>query len=368
MKILYVTTISNTVNAFLIPHIKMLVDQGHQVDVAFNISHEVNSELFKLGCKVHEIGFQRSPLKKDNYIAYWKIKKLIIDEEYELVHVHTPVASFLTRLACRNLHDVKIIYTSHGLRFYKGAPLKNWVLFYPIEKWLSNYTDALITINKEDYNKAKSRFKAKNTKYIPGVGLDVNKLKNVVINIKTKRKEIGVPEDAFIVLSVGELNKNKNHEVIIRAISKLKNPKIHYVICGQGPLKNYLIELTGRLNLLDQVHLLGFRKDIAEICKSSDIFAFPSLREGLGMAALEAMACGLPIVTSNIHGINDYSVNGKTGFSCKPTDIDSFSKSIDILMKNKSKRQEFGEYNSKVIEQFDLTNTIDILKDIYKNI
>ena len=228
MKILYVTTISNTVNAFLIPHIQFLIEQGHQVDVAFNIVQEVNSELIELGCKVHNLQFQRSPLKKQNYIAFKKLKKLIQDEKYDLVHTHTPVASACVRLACKSMKNVKVIYTTHGFHFFKGAPLKNWLLYYPIERWLARYTDVLITISKEDYARAKKSFKAGRVEYIPGVGLDTKRFSKVVVDKLAKRREIGVPEDAFVLLSVGELNKNKNHETVIKAVEKLKNPNQKY--------------------------------------------------------------------------------------------------------------------------------------------
>ncbi|WP_342580950.1 glycosyltransferase [Ureibacillus sp. FSL W7-1570] len=182
MRILYVTTISNTVNAFLVPHIKLLMEKGHQVDVAFNIVKEPSTELKKLGCKIYNIEFQRSPLSKKNVFAYKKLKNLIKKQKYDLVHTHTPVASACVRLACRNLKNVKVMYTAHGFHFYKGASLKNWMFFYPIEKWLSNYTDCLITINSEDYYVARNKMRACSTKLVSGVGIDLEKFKplNVV--------------------------------------------------------------------------------------------------------------------------------------------------------------------------------------------
>ena len=284
MKILYVTTISNTVNAFLIPHIKMLIDEGHQVDVAFNIEQEVKPEIIEMGCKVYELPLQRSPLSRDNFRAYKMLKNIIISGGYDLVHTHTPVASAIVRLVCKNLNNVRVFYTAHGFHFFNGAPILNWLAYYPVEKWLARYTDTLITINKEDYERAKSNFKAKRVEYIPGVGIDVEKFNTMEIDRVLKHSQLGVPEDVFVVLSVGELNKNKNHEVIIRSIAKIDNPDIHYVICGEGQLDEYLRNLSKELGIEKQVHLLGFRKDIPEICKTSDAFAFPSFREGLSVS------------------------------------------------------------------------------------
>ena len=238
MKILYVTTISDTVNSFLIPHIKMLVDLGNQVDVAFNINQEVRPEIIDMGCKIHILDFQRSPININNYVAYKKLKKIIRNEKYELVHTHTPVASAIVRLACKNVKDIKVFYTAHGFHFFKGAPLKNWLIYYTVEKWLSRYTDVIITINKEDYKRAKKSFKAKKVEYVPGVGLDITRFQSLSTDKYKKRNEIGIPENSFVILSVGELNKNKNHEIIIKAIYKLQNKNIQYIICGVGPLKN----------------------------------------------------------------------------------------------------------------------------------
>lgn len=365
MKILYVTTISNTVNAFLIPHIKMLIDEGHHVDVAFNIEQEIKPAIYEMGCKIHQLPLHRSPLKKDNFRAYKMLKNIIISEGYDLVHTHTPVASAIVRLACRKLNSVKVFYTAHGFHFFKGAPIRNWLVYYPIEKCLARYTDTLITINKEDYERAKSKFKAKRVEYIPGVGIDLDKFNAVEIDRALKRSQLGLPEDAFVVLSVGELNKNKNHEVIIKAIGKIDNPKIHYIICGQGQLDGHLRNLSKELGIENQVHLLGFKNDIPEICKCSDLFAFPSYREGLGMAALEAMACGLPLITSNVHGIVDYSIEGENGYNCSPNDIDSFSKYIKTIYTDIDKRNQMAANNIEAVKKFNQLNVLNLMEQIY---
>jgi len=367
MKILYVTTISNTVNAFLIPHIKMLIDEGHQVDVVFNIEQEVKPEIFEMGCKVYELPLQRSPFSRDNFRAYKMWKNIIISGGYDLVHTHTPVASAIVRVACRNLNRVRVLYTAHGFHFYKGAPLINWLVYYPVEKWLARYTDTLITINKEDYEKAKSKFKAKRVEYIPGVGISIDKFNKVKIDRYLKRNNLGLPTDAFVVLSVGELNKNKNHEVIIRAISKVDNPHIHYVICGEGQLGGYLRNLSKELGIEKRVHLLGFRKDIPEICKTSDVFAFPSLREGLSVALMEAMANGLPIMCSDIRGNKDLIDDNKGGFLIDPTDVDEFAEKILLLNEEQNRKKNMGLYNANRIKEFELKNVLKETAKLYRS-
>ena len=367
MKILYVTTVSGTINSFLVPHIEMLLDLGHQVDIACRISRPINKILLDRGCRVFDMEFQRSPFKKKNFKAYRTLKKLVLNQKYDLVHTHTPVASAITRLACKNIKETKVFYTAHGFHFYKGAPLKNWLIYYPLEKYLSKHTDTTITINKEDYERAKNNFKTKRIEYLSGVGLDIDKFRNEEVDKRAKREELGVPEDAFVVLSVGELNKNKNHEVIIRAIARLNNPNIHYVICGRGPLEPYLKKLSNELGISDNVHLLGFRKDIPEICKISDVFAFPSLREGLPVSLMEAMAVGLPVVCSNIRGNSDLIENGIGGYLVSPIDVDKFAKSINMLIVDSRLNVELGDFNIKKIENYHIQKVLHEMENIYKS-
>lgn len=368
MKILYVTTISNTVNIFLIPHIKMLINQGHQVDVAFNIEQEVQTEIYELGCKVHQLTLQRSPLSKDNLKAYKVLKDIIAIEEYDLVHTHTPVASAIVRLVCRNMSRVKMIYTAHGFHFYKGAPLINWLVYYPIERWLARYTDVLITINKEDYSRAKKSFKAGKVEYIPGVGIDTKKISEININKLKKIKDLGIPEDAYLLSSVGELNKNKNHETVIRALGTLNNPEIHYLICGEGILEEYLKTLIKEFELEQQVHLLGFRKDILEILKISNVFIFPSYREGLSVSLMEAMVSGLPVVCSNIRGNTDLIKDGKGGYLIEPENTKELLNKILILKKDKIKEESMGLYNISRVKDYELKNVLRENDKVYSSL
>ncbi len=367
MKILYIATLSGTINAFLVPHIQMLIDLGHKVDIACNITTPIDESLLSRGCRVFEIEFERSPLKRDNYQAYNRLKKVIRDEGYDVVHTHTPVASACARLACRNMENVKVFYTAHGFHFFKGAPIKNWLMYYPIEKWLAKYTNVLITINREDYRRAKGSFKGCRVKYIPGVGLDTRKFSDVEVNKLAKRDELGVPREALIVLSVGELNTNKNHETVIKAIAKLNNQQIHYVICGNGALESHLACLSENLGLSNQVHLVGFRRDVVEICKVSDVFAFPSFREGLPVALMEAMACGLPVICSNIRGNTDLIEDGKGGYFAMPDDIEGFANNINRLINGAKIRSKMSAYNKSIINQFDRANVLKNLRDLYKS-
>lgn len=369
MRILYVTTVSSTMNAFFKAHIKMLVDNRHRVDLACNDIARPIDEFYKtLGCQYYHIDFSRSPLSTGNIKAFAQLKKVVKEGHYDIVHCHTPNAAVITRLVCRSFrkNGLKVFYTAHGFHFFKGAPKLNWLVFYPIEKFCSRFTDKLITINKEDYNLAKTKFHAKEVHYVPGVGIDLSRFENVEVDRAVKRREIGVPEDAFLLLSVGELNENKNHQVIIKAMAKLNNAKVHYAIAGVGDKRDYLFDLAKQLGVAEQLHLLGFRKDVPELNHSADVFCFPSLREGLGLSAIEAMACGLPIITSNVHGINDYSIDEVTGFKCPSLDEEQFAKCIDYLMNNRTLKEAIGQTNVSFVQKYNVHNIVSIMKEIYQ--
>ena len=232
MKILYVTTVSITMG-FFPEHFKMLVEEGHEVELASNLEKQLREDIVAFGFEAYHIPFSRSPLSKDNIKAYKQLKKLITEKEYDIVHCHTPVAAICTRLACRKArkNGTKVFYTAHGFHFYKGAPLKNWLVYYPAEWLCSFWTDTLITINREDYHRAQQHMHAKKTVYVPGVGIDLNKFGSVSLDRAEKRRELGIPENAVLLLSVGELNENKNHETVIRAIAGMD---VYYILAGQG--------------------------------------------------------------------------------------------------------------------------------------
>lgn len=362
-KILICSTLLTTIRAFLIPHINLLKELGFIVDICGN---KDTRDLDTLVHNVYDLSFQRNPFSIRNFSAAYKLSSIVYENSYDIIHFHTPIASAFGRLAVRKFrkNGTKIIYTAHGFHFFKGAPIINWLIYYPVERWLAKYTDLLITINKEDYSRA-CTFNAKRVEYVPGVGLDINRFTEVTVDKQRKRRELGISVGAFLVLSVGELNKNKNHEVIFRAIAKLNNSSIFYLICGQGPQEKYLENLSQKLGLEKQIKFLGFRRDIAEICKVADIFAFPSKREGLGLAALEAMASGLPIVTSNVHGIKDYSINGRTGYNCCADDVNGYARSIEMLINNTKDRMRMGQNNMEAVKVFDLQNIISCVQDLY---
>ena len=368
MKILYVTTISLTMNSFFKPHVEMLVQEGHQVDIACNYKDLALDNLYsELGCHSYQIDFSRSPLSVDNVKAYVQLDKLIRQNDYDIVHCHTPNAAAITRLVCRKYRKrrgLKVFYTAHGFHFYKGAPILNWLVFYPIEKICSYFTDKLITINKEDFVLAKERFRAKEVHYVPGVGIDLSKFENVQVDRAEKRREIGVPEDAFVLISVGELSARKNHKMVLDSLISVDNDRFHYIIVGQGKLLPKLKDYVYEYGIAHKVHFLGYRQDIAELYSVSDICCFPSIHEGLPVALMEAMASGIPVVCSNIRG-NEDLVDKNSGFLIDLNNIEEFAKAIIKISKDSELRANIVNTNLKKIKDFSESRILEQLKQLY---
>lgn len=371
-KILFTATVQSHICLFHLHVMKMLKEKyGCEIHVAArdNLMEKKGLQLDYYD-KAFSIPFTRSPISKNNIKAYKMLKNLIKENDYDVIHCNTPVGGILSRMAAKSVgkKDLKVIYTAHGFHFFKGAPKKNWVLFYTLEKYFSKFTDVLITINKEDYNIAKQKFKAKKTEYVPGIGVDIPKFRDVSVDIVEKRKELGVPKDAFLVLSVGEMSVRKNQEVVIKAISKTKKDDIYYVICGVGALEDYLKELAKKEGLEDRFILGGHRRDIQEICKMADVFVFPSLQEGLPVALMEAMASGLPVIASDIRGNVDLIEDGKGGFLVNPYDVDRICDKINFIYNDKSMNESFREFNEEKIKNFGKDVVLSKMEEIYKEV
>lgn len=367
-RVLMVATVPSMIGQFNMNNIHILLDMGYQVDVAADFTdrsvwpeervQKFKEQLHQLGIECIQLDFSRDPFKiQRHYQSYRETVKLIKDRKYCFIHTHTPIASAIVRQAAHKT-GTKVIYTAHGFHFYDGAPAKNWLIFYPIEKHFSKYTDVLITINKEDYNRASEKFKAKKTVYIPGVGIDTGKFSPEVSGRKRIRTELGIDDNQLVLLSVGELNKNKNHESVIKAIAGMK---ITYLIVGKGDLKEYLENLAKEHNV--DLRLVGFRNDVADFYDAADAYVLPSNREGLNVSLMEAMASGLAVACGNIRGNTDLIEDNNCLFS--PILTNEIKQSVEYTIEN---RQVLGKQNIKKIQSFNLEAVNELTAEIYRNI
>lgn len=353
--------------------------QGCEVHIACNFSYTQDTDVERTkryieklkndGVVLHNIAFARSPFSPANVQAYKELKRIIAAHRFDLIHCHTPTASMMTRLAARKARKQgsTVMYTCHGFHFHNAAPKKNWLMYYPVERFLSRYCDYIVTINKEDFRRA-GTFHCKNVRYIPSVGVDIHRIFDLQVDKAAKKASIGIPADGILLLSVGEMIERKNHEVIIRALAQVDNPNLYYAIAGKGPLKEYLANLAQELGVGERVLFLGFRTDVFELYHAADISAFPSKIEGLGLAGVEAMAAGVPLVSSNVHGILDYVIDGETGYAIPPTDVAGYADAIRRLADDPVLREGMRDACIRAVEPFELSNALRVMWDIYDEV
>ncbi len=361
-KVLFVATVDEHIRHFHLPFIEWFVRHGYEVHVAAN-----GNETFPNCSKKFDISYQRTPFSLDNFRANHDLRRITNENNYELIHFHTPVASVFGRWATRiaRRHGTKVLYTAHGFHFYKGASLEKWLLFYPVERFMARFTDYLITINEEDYLEA-NNFPAYGcqVRKIPGIGVDTNKYRDVAYSCG-KRQELGIPLDAFLVLAVGELNANKNHQALLRAISWINAEDIYLFIAGKGDEEQNLKQLAADLHIADKVRLLGYCADLTDLYGAADLFVFPSLREGLPVALMEAMASGLPCIASRIRGNADLISDGENGILYSLGNQEELINNILRLKENDEMRRQIGSKARNSIDQFDIRFVMACMEEIY---
>ena len=367
-KVLFTATVDSHILSFHLPYLKLLSEKGYEVHVASNGNTKIPH-----ADKKFNIPFERNPFNIRNYKAYKKLKYIIQSNNYKLIHCHTPVGSVITRLAAMKSRKkgTKVIYTAHGFHFYKGAPLKNWLIYYPIEKVLSKYTDCLITINSEDYKTAiNKKFSAKSIKKVNGVGVDLSLFYPVDLQEKMDlRKKHNFNEDDFILIYPAELNKNKNQMLLIKVIALLKRkiPNIKLILAGTGKLTDYYKKKVKEMELEKHIIFTGYRKDIDEFLKFSDISVASSIREGLPVNIIESMACGLPVVATKNRGHRELIKNEKNGFIIDLNNVEDFANKVIELFENESIRDEMRNYNLKHVNKYSVNKVIDEMKKIYSS-
>ena len=371
-KILFVATVVKThIMEFHIPYLRMLQEMGWETAVAARNDYEDPADCVIPHCDAYyDIPFERLPWKKENITACRMLEEIIRQGEYDVVHCHTPVGAMIARLAARKARKqgTKVVYTAHGFHFFKGAPLVNWLMYFPAEWLLAHLTDVLVTINREDYAFAKKHIHAKRIEYVPGVGIDTGRFNGSREHREEKLRELGLAQEDFLILTVAEMTKNKNHSTVLKALALLKDTPeaayMHYLICGRGQQWQALEAEAAQLGIADRVHFLGYRHDVPDLCAGSDLFAFMSFREGLPVALMEAMSCGLPTVCSRIRGNTDLIEDGVEGLIVE-NNPQAVAEGILKLYRDPALRQQLGAAATKKVGLFDAENVHRLMKDIY---
>ena len=375
MKMLYILNVANRVNNFSYTSMMAAQECGFEFHIAGNWSYKNGEELMadekKYGIRIHQIDFVRKPYSFKNYKAYKQLLELCKKEKYDAIHCNTPIGGLLGRIVGSKCKVKTIIYQAHGFHFYKGAPLVNWLVYYPIEKWLAHKTDIIITINNEDFILAEKRMRLKKggkIEFIPGVGIDTQCYKKNYYIRNKKRSELGVQDTDILIISIGDLIPRKNYEISIEAISMIKSHNVHYFICGKGVSEKRLIYKINNLGLERKIHLLGYRDDVKDLLNASDIFVISSKQEGIPRSTMEAMASGLPCVASKIRGNTDLLADICDDYLCNPNDANDFACKLNILIENTKKRIDVGNMLLEEIRKLDTKVIVDKTIAIYKTL
>ncbi len=365
-RFLYVTHLSGRrISRIWLSAFRAAQQEGYEVHLACN-AKEADARLWAEDCAglriiFHQIDFGRNPFDINNIRAGQQLYALMKDVRFDAVHCNTPVGGVIGRICARLTGTPLVIYQAHGFHFYKGAPLISWLLFYPIERMMAGLTDILITINREDHHRALG-FAGKKVQYVPGVGVDRQVFYPDDADGKRLRRELGISPDEYVLLSVGEMNANKNHQAVIRALAMLRNCR--YVICGDGPDREKLTSLAEHMGVSDKVIMTGYREDIVRFCRMADVFVFPSFREGLPLSLMEAMSCGLPSVCSAIRGNTDLVEDGVSGI-LSDNSPEAIGAAIGRLMDNPQMMKRYGEKAIEKSADFDMEAIIGRMRSIY---
>lgn len=379
-RVLMLASVASMIDQFNMPNIALLQKLGHEVDVACNFIEgntcsdervaELKQKLQDMHVHCYQIDFARNIKHMgQNMKALWQVEALMKQNTYEFCHCHSPIGGVVARIAGHRTRT-KVIYTAHGFHFYQGAPIVNWLVYYPVEKMLSRWTDVLITINHEDYKLAKKKFKMKKLTYVPGIGIDTQRECLSQNEKEEKRKELGIPQDAFLITNAAEFTPNKNQKTVIEAIEQLHNPNIYFVMCGIGEKKAELEQYVKEHGLEEHIRFVGFRNDLHEILQTSDCFVLSSFREGLSVALMEAMAEGLPVVCGRIRGNVDLIKDGKGGILVSPGEEkdyeEAFRKLYEMKQKAFQKFENIGLNNRNKVEAFSKETVDQIMKKVYQ--
>jgi glycosyltransferase EpsD len=367
-KILFVANIHKHFRAFHIPYIQYLQSKGYEVHVAAN---DGETKIIEAD-KQFNLTINRNPFSSENSKAIRELAKIIDKEEYCLVHCHTAMGSVVARIAAKKFRKtgLKVLYTAHGFHFYEGSPKKFWLMYYPMEKYLSKYTDGIITINQEDFQLLeRKQFKNKHSFLINGVGVKRKKFNSISNDEKLNlRKQLGFSENDFILVYAAEYIHRKNHAFLIDSIKKLqtKIPNLKVLLAGRGQLFEEVKSLIDQSNLERTIIQLGFRTDIDSIYKLSDIGISTSRQEGLGLNLVEEMMCGLPVVATIDRGHKEVIDHAENGFLFQQNNHEQFQDYIIQLYNDKFLMSKMGEAAKEKAKQFELDNSLNQMSEIYQ--
>lgn len=369
-KAAYVATVYSHLAAFHLPFMEDLRHEGFEVH-AYGSPDPRREKVSSKGFECRDISFSRRPLSWGNARALFQMIRWLRKEKYDLIHVHTPNASLITRLAAFLTGCRGVVYTAHGFHFHTGASRLAWLIYYPLERFMSRFTDSLITINQEDYDRASSFPVRGQLIYLPGVGVDVSALSpNPDMKLEELRRELGISSAALVILCVAELNRNKNQQQLIHAVHRLiqRGVPATLLLAGVGTEEENLIKLCQQLDVEEQVKFLGYRQDIQELMQAADVLALVSRREGLPKVLLEGLAAEKPILATDVRGSRDLVIHGDNGYVIPVDDFEAAADALLELYENPQLRPQMGKRSGKMASRYDVKLIRSMMREVYDDL
>lgn len=369
--LLLITTVPTTLCAFLLPFAYYFRANGWRVDaMAQGVS--ACAECLEAFDHVWDVEWSRNPLDLQNLtVAPRIISEVMSQEKYDIVHVHTPVAAFVTRYALngwRNQGKPKIIYTAHGFHFYSGAALMRNAIFLTLEKLAGLWTDYLVVINYED-EKAAKRYRLvppERVRYMPGIGVNLQQYSPDVnpAEVALVRQELGLGLNTPLILTVAEFIARKRHQDILKAFKWLARNEVHLAFAGDGPLLKEMQQLASDLGIQNQVHFLGFRQDIAALIRASVATLLPSQQEGLPRSVMESLSLEIPVIGTDIRGIRDL-LEGGYGLLVKVGDVEGLAQAIAWVLDHPEDARIMGKRGRERMSVYDLRHILELHRILY---
>ncbi|MCM3790365.1 glycosyltransferase family 4 protein [Domibacillus indicus] len=368
--VLFITTISRTVQAFLIPHICYFLEQGYRVGIATNTEDEPLDHLTEMGVTVHYVPFNRKVLCRKNWRAFKRIKK--VSKDYDILHLHTPVASFLARMAASRQH--RILYMVHGFHFHEGGrSWTNWI-YILAERAAGWRPQTVVVTNRDDLKAARRLLPNNKIHYVHGVGVDTEQFKKRVPSKEETRKQkvaLGIAKHVRVLTHIAELNENKRQFDVIDACALMRKERDDFMVLlvGSGEREEMIRQYIRSRQLDDHIKCLGFRSDIPDLLAITDIGLLVSIREGLPRSIMEMMASQIPVVATDIRGNRDLVENEETGFLVPVQTPEAIAEKCLFLLENKQLARQLGVKGREKIEAyFSLPAVLKEMEAIYKEL
>lgn len=363
-KVLYTANTYNHLYLCHQPYFKWFKKQHFIVHTATNSNKELSGV-----DKTFNISIKRFPFKYGNIKAFFQLKKIIEREKYDLIHTHTPTGAVLTRLASikySKKNNVKIIYTAHGFHFFKKCPFINYIIFYPVEKILSKYTDLIVTINQEDYKFAQQHFKT-NIQYIPGIGFEPEKFKKTLTKKQQEifRKQNDLNPEDYVISYIAEISNRKRQLYLVDALRNMELTNEKFLLIGDNSRANKLRKKILKYKLEDHVKVLGFKNNVGDYLDISDLVISVSKQEGLPLNIMEAMYKKKPIIVTDCRGNRDLIQNHDNGIVIGIKDKEGLINSIKFLKENPKYAKILSSKNRDVVEKYSIDSVLPIMEDIY---